>query len=245
LDALTRLIQGDDTVNTLDFDFTGQAGCGQEFFKYLMAIFKKKGLSEADAQEHTQETFIRVLEYQHRKGVSPDTPESMRALLASIARNLATDFHRKRNGRGKTKRPRVIPFSSFGKERAVVLENRLELDAATQKAQEAARREVLALLELKGGAKVVETVELLDGGYTTDKIAGLLNINVRTVKKRLRQAKEIISNARSASPVALAMPGASGTNNNTAGPQRGIQDDIGGSSDSLSEVHILAPASFS
>lgn len=108
------------------------------------------------------------------------------------------DFRRKQNGRGKTKRPVVIPFSRFCKEQDSVGSEALESKAFVGKADETARMAWLELLEVRGGVQVVDAVKLVECGHTKKAIAELLGVTVRQVDVNLRLARDIVSRALSA-----------------------------------------------
>ncbi len=192
------LHSGDYKLMLRDFDPIGYAGCGPEFYCDIFAIFRRAGLSFEDALEQTQETCVKALKSLRDGDLWPDTPEAWKSKLKVMARSVHLDYRRKQNGRGKTKRPRMIPFSSFRKEKDSDASHPLELDAAVQKAGDTARTEWLDLLEIRGGAQVADVVELVEAGHTHKEIAGLLGVSVRTVEKRLRLARDIVSAALSA-----------------------------------------------
>jgi len=177
---------------------TGHECCGYEFYQYVTGIFRREGLSALDAQDQTQETYLRAIKRQRSGGVWPDTAEAMKLLLGVIARSVHKDFCRKQNGRGKKKRARVLPFASLYKEKDSAAHDPLESKAFVRKTDEIARMTWLELIEIRGGAHVVDTVKLVEQGHTQKECAELLGVNVRTVGKSILLARVIVDTALSA-----------------------------------------------
>jgi len=174
------------------------ASFGQEFYRYVLAVFVREGLSLVDAHDQTQETYLRAFKRRHKVGVLPGNPKAVKAWLKATAERVHIDFRRKQNGRGKTKRPVVIPFSRFCNTQDSVASDALESKAFVVKADETARMAWFELLEVRGGAEVVDAVKLVECGYTKKAIAELLGVTVRQVAMRLHLARDIVSRALSA-----------------------------------------------
>lgn len=61
------------------------ASFGNTFYRYVMAIFVREGLSLADAYDQTQETYLRAIKRLRRTGLWPDTSEAVKAWLTATA----------------------------------------------------------------------------------------------------------------------------------------------------------------
>jgi RNA polymerase sigma-70 factor (ECF subfamily) len=156
-----------------------------EHYKTLFYFFRRKGVPPSDADDLTQEAFLRV--YEHLEALHK--PSALRAWLFTVAENV---WKNRLRGKGTQKRAHEEEALEALEERAAVLpsvpaeQERLLLD------EERRSRLKIALANLPPRMRQCVLLRL-ERGLKYREIADILHVTIDTVKAHLHQAKSILT----------------------------------------------------
>lgn len=169
-----------------------------KYWKYIRAIFADDGLQEADCADLVQETYLRIAK-QLSKGVTlPSSDDALKRWLAFHARCKRNDYWRGQFIRSKGKkedskrRPRMIEFGSPEPVQTDARGRGLPHWFARAQDSKTKQDELLEEIRTKVGGKPAYAVMLVFQGYRLKDIAQFLKVGVKTVRRYLVKAKEVL-----------------------------------------------------
>lgn len=158
-----------------------------EYFQRVFYFFRRKGFSHQDAEDLTQETFLRVFE--HVEGVH--NPPALRTWVFTVMTNV---WRNRLRDQGAQKRAHTEVALDGQDEVSPAVDRAVSLPPEQEEqVLEGERREQLRLAMAELAPRMRRCVRLrLEKGHKYKEIAVILGIKIDTVKAQLHQAKAIL-----------------------------------------------------